>query len=57
MHPIDLNLAFKKKNIMPPRQTLSLLDYDHATVHHTVTTNKCVLELCGFVESVDLISI
>ena len=35
VHPIGLNLASKKKNIMPPRQTFSLLDYDHATVQHT----------------------
>ena len=35
MDPIDLKLAFENKNIMPPRMTLSLLDYDHATVHHT----------------------
>lgn len=35
VHPIDLNLAFRKKNIMPPRQTLSLLDYDHDSVQDT----------------------
>ena len=35
MHPIDLKLAFKKKNIMPPRKTLILLDYDNSTVQHT----------------------
>ena len=32
VHPIDPNLAFKKRNIM---KTLSLLDYDHATIHDT----------------------
>ena len=35
MHPTDLKLAFKKKNIMPLGKMLSLLDYDHATVEHT----------------------
>ena len=41
MHPIDLKLEFKKKNIMSPGKTLSLLDYDHATVQDTmyVTSN------------------
>ena len=36
MHPIDLKLEVKKKNIMPPRKILTLLDYDHATVKHTM---------------------
>ena len=35
MHPIDLKFAFKKKNIMPPKQTPSFLDYDQANVQHT----------------------
>ena len=35
VHPIDLNLAFKKKNIMPPKKILSFLDYDHDIVQDT----------------------
>ena len=48
MHPIDLKLEFKNNNIMPPRKTLNLLDYDHATLQHNVRTNKCILKLCRF---------
>ena len=35
MHPIDLNSSFKKNNIMPPRKTLGLFDYDHDSAQHT----------------------
>ena len=49
MHPTDLKLEVKKKNIMPPRKTLSLFDYDHSIVQHT---NK--QQINAFWSSIDL---
>ena len=49
MHPIVFKLVVKKKNIMAPRQTFSLLDYDHATAQHTKQQ-----QINAFWSSVDL---
>ena len=45
MHPIDLKWEVKKKNIMPPKKTLSLLDYDHAIVGGLVQSTMVSLSL------------